>query len=70
MTLELRAGLARQVICNRNRMARDASAGFAGEHRQDDTGREAYDVPPFAATISDLRESNEASTAEPAHARA
>jgi hypothetical protein len=26
-------------------------------------------VPPFAATISDLRESNEASTAEPAHAR-
>src|SRR3954471_16826801 len=26
-------------------MARDASAGFAGEHRQDDTGREAYDVP-------------------------
>ncbi|OJU48674.1 MAG: hypothetical protein BGO03_02010 [Mesorhizobium sp. 61-13] len=36
MTLELRAGIIRQVLCDQDRVARGANAIDAGEHRWGD----------------------------------
>jgi hypothetical protein len=37
MALELRAGIIRQVLCDRDRVARGANAIDAGERRDDET---------------------------------